>query len=503
MVAKVDREEIYAPLRRQTLSALAVLGALLTGGALLMGLLWRRRSAELLGLALAEREAHEQERQRMNRLYAALSQVNGAVVRARSREELLQAICRVLVRFGGAQMAWVGWVDHTTMRVLPLARQGDDGGYLQRVQVFADERPEGRGPVGTAIREGHPCVCANIAEDPRMAPWREAAARSGWRSMAAFPIRQEEEIRGALAVYAGQSDFFGPQEQALLEEAAADVSFGLDVLLNEQRRKQAEDDLARANAVLEDKVRERTAQLVDANANLQAFAHTSAHDLRSPLRAIRSFSGLLLEDYGAALGADGRSMLARVTASADQMAQLLDDLLEYSRMNQAQVRLEPVELDKAVSEALALLEGDIRAKNAVVSVAQSLPDVTGHLATLVVVINNLVSNALKFMPAGVQPQVRISAEQTGSTVRLWVEDNGIGITPTNQEKIFGAFERLHRRQQYPGTGLGLAIVRKGAERMGGQVGVESELEKGSRFWVELKAAERPVESSPFSRPPPV
>jgi signal transduction histidine kinase len=128
-----------------------------------------------------------------------------------------------------------------------------------------------------------------------------------------------------------------------------------------------------------------------------------------------------------------------------------------------------------------------------VSVADSLPEVAAHLATLVVVINNLVSNALKFMPAGMQPQVRISAEQTGSSVRLWVQDNGIGIDPANQEKIFNAFTRLHRRQQYPGTGLGLAIVRKGAERMGGRAGVESEPGKGSRFWVELKTAERSVE----------
>jgi signal transduction histidine kinase len=225
--------------------------------------------------------------------------------------------------------------------------------------------------------------------------------------------------------------------------------------------------------------------------------------LRSPLRAIRSISGLILEDCGAALGADGRSMLARVTASADQMGRLLDDLLEYSRMNQAQVHLEPIGLSQAVNEALALLEGEVRSKNAIVSVAEALPEVSGHLATLVVVLNNLVSNALKFMPAGVQPLVRISAAQTGSSVRLWVEDNGIGIASANQEKIFGAFERLHSRREYPGTGLGLAIVRKGAERMGGQVGVESEAGKGSRFWVELKAAERLVEGSPLSPLPPV
>ncbi len=103
-------------------------------------------------------------------------------------------------------------------------------------------------------------------------------------------------------------------------------------------------------------------------------------------------------------------------------------------------------------------------------------------------MNNLISNALKFMPAGVKPQIRISAERSGPHVRLFVEDNGIGIAQGDQERIFGAFERLHGKESYPGTGLGLAIVRRGAERMGGKAGVESESGKGSRFWVQLRAA---------------
>jgi signal transduction histidine kinase len=322
-----------------------------------------------------------------------------------------------------------------------------------------------------------------------MVAWREAAAQSGWRSLAAFPIRQEGEIRGVLAVYAGQKDFFGAQEQALIEEAAGDVSFGLDFLLTAQRRKQAEEGLTQANADLERKVEERTAQLVEANGSLQAFANTAAHDLRSPLRGIMGFTSMVLEGGGAGLGAEERALLERARASAEQMGRLLDDLLEYSRMHEAQIRLEPIDLGQGVSEALALLEADIRGKNAVVSVVEPLPRVMGHAATIVVLVNNLVSNALKFVPAGVQPQIRIWAEQRGSSVRLWVEDNGIGVGREDLERVFGAFERLHGKGAYPGTGLGLAIVRKGAQRMGGQAGVESEMGRGSRFWVELKAAD--------------
>jgi len=257
--------------------------------------------------------------------------------------------------------------------------------------------------------------------------------------------------------------------------------------------REARDKLARTNEDLERQVRERTVQLVEANANLQSFSYTAAHDLRSPLRSIKSFSEIVVEDFGASLGADGRSMLERISASADQLARLLDNLLEYSKMSQAELKLEPVSLAKAVGEVQALLQGDIRARNAIVTAADPLPEVIGHAATVVLLITNLLSNALKFIPSDVQPQVRIWEERNGDCVRLYVQDNGIGIAPRDQEKIFDAFQRLHSKQAYPGTGLGLAIVRKGAERMGGRAGVESEPGKGSRFWVEFKAAERAVQ----------
>ena len=255
----------------------------------------------------------------------------------------------------------------------------------------------------------------------------------------------------------------------------------------EEALRQARDELARANADLELKVRERSAQLLEANANLRSFTYTAAHDLRAPLRAIKCFSGMVLDDYGTQLGPDGQSLIERVIVSAEQMTQLLDDLLEYSKMAQAEIRLKRLSLQAAAGEALALLEADIRRKNAVVTVEGRLPEIIGHPATVVLLIDNLVSNALKFIAPGVQPQIRLWAEAAGDWARLSVQDNGIGIGKADQEKIFGAFHRLHGKQAYPGTGLGLAIVRKGAERMGGRAGVESEPGKGSRFWVELKA----------------
>ncbi len=262
-----------------------------------------------------------------------------------------------------------------------------------------------------------------------------------------------------------------------------------------------------AQSRLERLVAERTAQLADANANLEHFAHTAAHDLRSPLRGINGFAAVMLEQYGQQLDEMGRSMLERIIGSATQMGQLLNDLLEYSRLAHTELRLETVSLENVVRDALALQDTEIRTRQAQVDVTAALPQVIGHQATIVMVVANLLSNGLKFTAREVRPRLRVWAEVqeshafTGSAsnqdtegaqsrmVRLWVEDNGIGIKAEDQAKVFGVFQRLHGKSAYPGTGLGLAIVKKAVERMGGHVGVESEFGKGSRFWVELRAAE--------------
>ena len=138
-----------------------------------------------------------------------------------------------------------------------------------------------------------------------------------------------------------------------------------------------------------------------------------------------------------------------------------------------------------MSEAIQQLEAVVAERNARIEVADDLPRVRANRTALAQAITNLLSNAIKFVPEGIAPRVRVYAEAIEAAVRVWVADNGIGIDPENRERIFTAFERLHGVEEYPGTGIGLAIVRKGVERMGGRVGVESEPGQGNRFWIEL------------------
>jgi two-component system, chemotaxis family, CheB/CheR fusion protein len=259
-------------------------------------------------------------------------------------------------------------------------------------------------------------------------------------------------------------------------------------------RKKMEDDLQQAHAQLADRadqleqaVVERTTELTATNKQLQAFVYTIAHDLRAPLRSMQGFSSMLVEESGTALSETGRDFAHQISTSAQFMDALLMDLLTFSAIAQQRVELTPVNLEGVVQSVLSHLEKEIQEKNARMEIVGAWPAVLAHKTTLGQVLTNLVGNALKFAAPGVSLVVRLRTEERAEFVRVWVEDNGIGIAPDHQDQIFQLFTRLHG-DKFPGTGLGLAIVQKGIERMGGSVGVESTPGQGSRFWFELRKA---------------
>ncbi|MEB3831083.1 sensor histidine kinase [Phormidium sp. CCY1219] len=253
-------------------------------------------------------------------------------------------------------------------------------------------------------------------------------------------------------------------------------------------RKQADDAMQQLNQLLEQRVQERTAELQEVNEELKAFAYSASHDLQEPLRGIQGFSQALLEDCAAQVGDRGREYMHRIANSADRLEKMIGDLLDYSRITRSELPREPVELDAVLTEVLRRIETKQAARHAQIDLRRPLPSVVGHYPTLVQIIGNLLTNALKFVPPEPVPEVRIWAEERDGWVRLWVADNGMGIAPENQTRVFRVFERLHGVENYSGTGIGLALVRKGVDRLGGRVGVDSELGQGSRFWIELPAA---------------
>jgi signal transduction histidine kinase len=258
-------------------------------------------------------------------------------------------------------------------------------------------------------------------------------------------------------------------------------------LLEVTELKASQRALGDANLLLERRVHERTEALADANVELRAFAHTVAHDLRAPLRNVLGYANLLREDEAAALSAQGRQFVDRIGAVAQRMDQLVTDLLQYSQLARAEIRLEAVDLDRVLRLALDNVRPQVEAAGAQVKLATPLPAVRGNEAILVQVFDNLLSNAIKFVAPGVTPHVEVTAQAADGTVRVSVADNGIGIPAAQREIVFGAFERLHGEEKYPGSGIGLAIVRKGLERIGGQVAIGSST-AGSTFILTLPAA---------------
>ncbi len=260
------------------------------------------------------------------------------------------------------------------------------------------------------------------------------------------------------------------------------------VLRARQRQYEVRDLLAEIqtlNETLEKRVRERTAKLEEANRELETFAYSVSHDLRAPLRAMHSFSQMLIEEHAGQLNDEGKDYLMRILKSAKYMDSLTLDLLAYSRLSRAEFPLQKVSFEDCVNNVLCQMSEEIRTTKARITVERPLPEVLGHIAPLEQIISNLLANALKFSRENVPIQIRIYAQEQRNKVRIYIEDNGIGIAPQYHEKIFRLFERLFSGTTYPGTGIGLAIVKKGVERMGGTTGVESTSDQGSKFWVEL------------------
>lgn len=257
--------------------------------------------------------------------------------------------------------------------------------------------------------------------------------------------------------------------------------------ISERKRSEAELEKARGllaeqAAGLEKTVAERTAQLRETVAELEAFSYTLSHDLRSPLRAISNFAQIVLEDYGSTLAPEPAELLNKVLGAAGRMEQLMQDVLAFSRISRQPIELGRVDLDRLVSE-IALERPELQSAGTQIHIEHPLLPVQGHAPSLNQCLTNLLSNAVKFVAPGVGPRVRIFTQPIDGRVRLWVEDNGIGIEPEAQHRIYEIFQRLSAK--YEGTGIGLAIVKKAAERMGGATGFESQPGKGSRFWIEL------------------
>lgn len=224
------------------------------------------------------------------------------------------------------------------------------------------------------------------------------------------------------------------------------------------------------------------------NEDLESFFHAITHDLRAPLRAITGFAEALSEDEAASLSQRGKHYLATIQAATEQMQELIDALVDFSRLGYSEIPLQKVDLGLICENCLQALQKEIHDKGIHVLLTGEFPGVQANPTLLKMALINLLSNACKFTAPGVQPSVVLRAQVRGGMCHIEVQDNGIGIAPEDQPRLFTPFAQLHGVEEYPGIGLGLATVRKAVTLIGGRVGLRSSPGQGSTFWIELNTA---------------
>ncbi len=286
-----------------------------------------------------------------------------------------------------------------------------------------------------------------------------------WHIISLLPVKSEKNIVNRWTGYIVDIDAQKSIEQALKDNRELQVT---------QR------ELYEHQKQLQQKV----VELNRSNHELEQFAHLATHDLQEPLRKLFFYSDLLKQKYGNAIDASGQTVLNNMASAASRMRELINDLLSYSRLQQQEVAFEEVRLNQIITEVIKDLDLPIREKGAIIEV-EDLPPITGNIMRLRQLFNNLISNSLKYSRKGVPPVIHITSSTNSTHLLVKVKDNGIGFEEKHSEKIFGLFERLHSRDQFPGTGIGLSICRKIAELHHGSISASSVLNEYAQFEITL------------------
>lgn len=405
----------------------------------------------------------------LNKTLMALRDSSRAMMHASDENNYLEDLCRIVVDDCGHSLVWIGFIDKNTRKVVPVAHAGFDNSYIEKLDIILDDPDRGRGPTGTAIRIGKPCICENMHTDPKFKPWRDEALKRGYSSSIVLPLISNGEVFGALNIYSIETDPFSAEETMLLTELADDISYGITSL-----------KLKIAHEKAEKALRESLIEVERSNAELEQFAYVTSHDLREPLRMISSFLQLLERRYHNKLDEEAIEFIGFAVDGAKRLDAMINDILIYSRVANKEKQFKKVHCDKVLDEAYLNLKASIEETNAEISKEQ-LPTLMLDEHLMIQLFQNLLSNAIKYR-SDETPKIHVFTKKEEDHWLFGVKDNGIGISKKHAEKIFTIFQRLHTKDEYEGTGIGLAIAQKIVHQHGGDIWVESEPGEGSTFY---------------------
>jgi signal transduction histidine kinase len=426
-------------------------------------------NCELPAEVSAHRRTEEHLRQYAERLQV-LHEIDQAILTAQSVQETIQASLSRVRQLVPCQQAAVVEFTAEAGHVTLLATdtnstiRGEVELHLQ-VEVADD---------GAMLRPGVFSVEEDLSASSAASPLLQALLGAGCRSYLQVPLLVENGFSGALYLSRDHPGTFLPEHIEIAREVADQLAIAIQqARLHEQVRRHA--------AELEARVRERTAQLEAANKELEAFSYSVSHDLRAPLRAIHGFSRILLEDHGSRVAPEVQRYLHLIQQNAQQMGQLIDGLLTFSRLSRQPIHKQTVMTTDLVRQVLVDLESESVGRRVDI-VLSELPPCEGDPVLLKQVFMNLLSNAFKYTRQREGARIEIGWYTATARKVYFVRDNGAGFDMQYVHKLFGVFQRLHRAEEYEGTGVGLAIVHRILARHGGWIWADGAVNEGATFY---------------------
>jgi PAS domain S-box-containing protein len=445
---------------------------------------------------ISARKHSEEALRQTNRALRVLSRCNSAVVHATEEKALLDEVCRIAVGPAGYRLAWVGFTEQDEKRTVRLVAQaGIEKGFLENLYVSWGDNPYGRGAVGPAIRSGKPVVMHHPLDLPAYSVWRERFQTAHFESIVALPLWQDHQIFGALVIYAEEADAFDSAEVELLSELSDNLAHGIGALRARNERAAAIAALERSQLELEERVRLRTAELMEAKDAAEsadhlksAFLATMSHELRTPLNSIIGFTGIVLQRMAGPLTAEQSKQLGIVKVSAQHLLSLINDVLDISKIEAGQLEIQCgfFSMPQAIAKTVAAISPLAQKRGLALhtEISPEVDQIYSDQRRVEQILFNLIGNAVKFTDEG---SVTIRCRLDGQQVITDIVDTGIGISPADQQSIFDPFRQadtgLARKRE--GTGLGLSICKRLVELLKGKIAMQSAPGEGSTFTLQL------------------